>query len=439
MNFASRKQIGFSAILSLMLLLAACGGSGDGTVIVPTRVSIAESTAQVTPPTPSTAQALTSAPALPPPSTPSLDVTAQPNAEATEPAFAGPPGLPSAATQQEGEIIPSPSAIDDFSTLTVGEEALLIGELSLAGEAGQPQTAVLTDAQGNQVELVIPPGMANEFAGLIIEVFGQIVDMAEIEGAADATAEAGVVTLGIRPNSMSPAMVAGANPGLPPGLNPDSTGEAIAAPEGFPGAVVPEGTSDVSMPPFMASGTMPAPPFGAAGPEGTANAVPFGPGFGGPGMIQGELLEETFDPNLTALEAYDAVVEAFADDLGERSWIIARGSNASGWSFEFYSETDDTTITYSVDPEGAVRRTPASPSLPLPGMVITPIDRELIVVDSDEVIASATTAGGPPVTDLMLLLSASGDAIQWTALSGTPVIIDATQAIELQVTPTARP
>ncbi|MDX1995620.1 MAG: hypothetical protein SF029_24765 [bacterium] len=441
------RRTTFAALLAV-LLLAACGGTTDepGQSELPTRVTIADATPETTPPPPAPAALNPTAPMQLPTGMPIPSDAS--TAEVTPPDFfgSGPSGLPGGmivpnAEATEGVIVPSPGAIADFSTLEVSEdEVLLIGVLEINEST---QQLLLTDENGLPVAVDMPVNLVANLVGQTVEIYGRIIDVADmggvpvavaeatgeavppepVEATAEATGEAGVPLLAIRSSSLRPAQMSGGLAGVPGGFP-----GGLPMPEGFP---TPDGTAEAIMPSF--NGTMMPPPM--FGPEGTAPVVPPG-SFGGMGMLQGEALDFTLEENLTALAAYDALIEEISGEVEGRVLTIIRGSQATGWTFDFYSEEEDNNVSYMVSPDGTALRGPVSPALPLPGVGNIPLDREQIVVDSDDVVAFAQSAGGPPTPDVQMVLNATAEGVRWSTISPTPVFVDATVPIEQQPTPT---
>lgn len=428
MRISVRLMGGFLVVL--MLLLAACGGTSGDDVIPPTRVDVGDAQPQTTPPTPdANAQS-----ALPTAVMPSGDVTAEVTEAAPPPLPSGP--LPSAGVNGTPPA-PSPEAVVDFSTLVLGDRRLVAGTLNIQGE-GAAQMLILTDANDLTLQVNTPANLLPNLIGTQIEIFGTIYD-ANVTPTGDApqgevTSEPGEVVLAIRPESISPVGVGvAAVPAGMPGFLPESTD----APEGFPLGDA-EAPAPANVPPFM-QGTLPAPPvFG----EGTAPApLPGGANPFGPGAAQGETLDFTVEPELTTLQAYDALIENIEDEIEGRVWIMARGSRSIGWTFDFYSSEAQDNLSYVVLPSGEVRRIPASPALPFQQVGTFSIDREALVLDSSDVEAYVTSLGGPPVGEPQLILGGNAQATTWTTLTNTTLILVATQPIDQQsqLTPTAAP
>lgn len=114
-------------------------------------------------------------------------------------------------------------------------------------------------------------------------------------------------------------------------------------------------------------------------PEATVEAVilPDIPGV--------ERLPDQLEERPTALEAYDFMVGNLADELEGLVWISLTGSDAAGWTIAFLNADEDLTHSYRVNVDGTLDSLPDAPAITLPGMVIMPLDRETITIDSSRV------------------------------------------------------
>jgi hypothetical protein len=121
--------------------------------------------------------------------------------------------------------------------------------------------------------------------------------------------------------------------------------------------------------------------------------------------------------NLTALAAYDQLVEQISDQLGERQWISVSGNPGIGWSFSFYAANDSSVIIYNVLLDGSVQIQPGIP--PLGAAEIFALDRAALTVDSDRVLELYTTNGGTdePETLVFLLRAIDAQSAQWSVLN----------------------
>lgn len=302
-----------------------------------------------------------------------------PLAEATAPAEITPDGPPSPESPPAPGSDGAPvgvSLTEDFSALTPGETVALVGLVDILTENGT-LVAVLRDAQGSELQLLqVPLGMVEPMAGQPVQVIGLIVS-------ADETPTG---RLGIVPSSLSAA--AGEN------APPDASGP------------LPETSAEP----------------GAAGGQ---------PPFAGPPVVQGEPLDIQLEANLTALQAYDALLPLIEGDLEGYFWSSASGTPEIGWTFEFFNAEDNSATAYLVAPDGTVRLTTATPFFAVPGGQIYPIDRARVVVDSDVVVQAVRIPDAPPIGSPLITLRALDETrIEWTALGVTPVVIDATTSAQ---------
>jgi hypothetical protein len=139
----------------------------------------------------------------------------------------------------------------------------------------------------------------------------------------------------------------------------------------------------------------------------------------------------TLDENLTALEGYDALTEAISDDLEGLDWVGVTGSRGQGWTYSFVDD-EDLRTDYIVSPDGTVQQRTRQPLLGLEqALVTTPIDREAVVVDSDDVEAAAGDASGP-FGVAMNLTTNDDDQPTWIVTNTAIDPIDATEPISEQ-------
>lgn len=409
----------------LALGLSACGGTTEE-VVPPTRVNVGTTQPETTPPLP--ADVTEQVPALSQPVLPTGDAPLEFTPEVTPPLSDGP--VPN--TDLGGTLpAPSPEAILDFSTLVLGDRVLLAGTLNVV-QADGAETLVITDPNDISLQMSMPPSLLPNLIGSQVEVFGEIYDMTSTDAgespAAEATPDPSAVVLAIRAESVSPVGVGiAAAPGDVPGFAPESTD----GPEGFP-ANLAEVTAQADVPPF-GDGTLPAPPIFA---EGTP-AVDFAQV--GPGAVQGELLDFGLEPDLTALQAYDALLSNITDDIEGRTWIMLRGSTLQGWTLDFYSAETNDNLTYVVLPTGEVSRIPPSPALPFQNSSTVAIDRAALVLDSIDVETYVESLGQSLTEEVQLILSASEIGVTWTSIANTSLVLVATAPIDeqIQLTPTA--
>lgn len=388
----------FLIVLLIVPLLAACGGD-DSTEesVLPTRVVVGDATAEVTAdvvaevstPMPDATEEVTPLESLPPQAATDESTEATPEIGAppldTTPVIDqqgqatldpnAPPGPPIDTTSSPLNVGPpgaNVNAITDFSTLSIGDSELVSGILSIV-DGTDAQVAVLTGEDGSLLEVDTPLAMTEPMVDQQVDMFGEIV---AASGGTDA--EFAIVPT------------------------------AITAAGGL-GLDAPTNNTDGSVPPVADD-----------------NAPPF------PGAVLGEeVLDIELDSDLTALQAYDALVESLGDALDRVYWFSATGSEGSGWTFEFIDDEAQTLTRYTVNNDGQVTRSEPVPSVPLAEDESLALDREQIVVDSDVVTAqledtSNTPFGAPLIT---LAVSAEG-GIDWIIVGPEPIIIDATQPLD---------
>lgn len=148
-------------------------------------------------------------------------------------------------------------------------------------------------------------------------------------------------------------------------------------------------------------------------------------------------LDFELSPEMTALQAYDALLPLIAASLDGRELVLVSGNDQDGWHFEFYRRGDITVYRYHVLADGAVRaETNARLSLP-PESDVHPINRETIRLDSDDVYNNVDLTDLPGFIVPILQLSApASDRVEWTITElSPPVVLDATGTQELENTP----
>ena len=137
------------------------------------------------------------------------------------------------------------------------------------------------------------------------------------------------------------------------------------------------------------------------------------------------------DENLTALEAYDAILPEIEEAVGDAPLVLISGSRDLGWRVTFYQEDDDLLIAYNVRPDGLVVHLPDAPP-EFPEQMIS-FERTDIEVDSDEAEAVAAENGleigeGPGGAPLMFLQADPLGTVVWlvtSTLSPGAVTVDA--------------
>lgn len=394
-------------IMSLLLLfLAACGGDSDENQVLPTRViiggdDVAETTPDTTeapvddsvaptptaeapseddepPVTPTDAQEATNSDdnAPPPPPPPGTGNTAPTPDNQQQSADNLPPGATTNNPPPPGPV--TSNAITDFSTLAVGDNVVLLGVISVVTVDETPVT-LITGENGTVLEVNAPPGMLE---GMTDQQF-------QLSGTVEAASGDTDATLAITPSTLS-ALNPDAMPGVP------TTGDD----EGEGGALVPGG-------------------------DGT---LPFPSAIGG----SGETLETQLEPGMTGLQTYDALLPVIEADVEALLWTRLSGSAESGWVFEFFDPEAVTVTRYTVSSEGDILRAAPTAAPDLPGIETLAIDRSLVVVDSDAIIAQLNTdAAITPFGSPLLSLTVNQEGrIEWILQGPEPESFDATTPTE---------
>lgn len=262
-------------------------------------------------------------------------------------------GSPAAALPDSTEVI------TDFSTLEAGMTVNVSGIFSVVTTESGLQQAILTDANGVSINVIVPPPMLAQTEPSEMELSGALM----------APAEAGdPLILNVGPSGLSSF-----NPG----------GE---------------------LPSFITGGQQPPDPNAAQ----TSQDLPEPPS------------NFTVGGNLTALQAYDAIVAQAADFLANYQLVTITGANLIGWSIEFRNANDGSSILYTVSPDGTIEALTA-----VVEGAFNAIDRTQITVDSD----SAREQLGLPEGELAILslsISASGTP-QWVVVGGTAEPVSAVQ------------
>lgn len=367
-------------IFLLAPILVACGG-GDSDdseateIVLPTRAVLGEVTEAVA------SQSSNNTPPevtdIAPPA--NTDATPEVNAPATSenntPPQASTPstnGGPPESTAQVNE--PTPLVVTDFNQLSENIAGIFIGTLSIeTNEEAIEPIIRLTDNAGNSVQIIIPPVFSEELNGQIVQIQGVVT-----------LAEANTDALVVRATNIA--------------LEGEEFAQGGPPINGAPNADLPEGV-----------------PTPGAPPEG-------------PTTSQVELLDLQLEENLSALGAYDALWAELGDTLADTLWLALSGNTELGWTLEFYSEETDSTASYTITADGMVGFTNTQNFLP-PNTELNPIDRELIVVDSDDLPEPEANTNGPPIGIPVLILRATTEGnIEWTIQGANPTPIDATIA-----------
>lgn len=360
-------------------VLVACGGGDDDSaeateLVFPTEMVITteteeaignplpEETAEDVPPIADTIEPVIEE--TPPVGNP--DDSQNPVPEVTEfvPPTSSVDDVPIQSEPDGGEVI------TDFSQLTGSVVGIFAGTLSVVmdDETGQPNIS-LSDADGNVLEVLIPP----------IFVDGLDNTAVELQGVASASVENPEVFV-LRASTV---FVDGV--------------EQSGAPVGEGG--LPEGVDAV-----------------------VTTVAPVGPPISG-----AEVLDVQLDADLSALQAYDALIEVVAESITGHEWFVLSGNLELGWTLEFIDVETNSTQLYTVLPDGSVQVIASGNFVP-PGTEVYLLDRDLIVVDStDLLVVDSEDTGGPPLgTPVLILQGGVEGQMIWTIQNSTAEPIDAT-------------
>lgn len=363
------------------LVLVACGGGSDDPaeateLVLPTEMVITDETEEVSD-NPSAEQTAEDVPPIgdtPEPVTEDVtpvdipDGTQNPAPEVTE-------FVPPTAAVNNVAIQPDAGeVITDFSQLTDSVVGVFAGTLSVVmdDETGQPNIS-LSDAQGNVLEVLIPPVFVDGLDNTAVELQG--------------VASASVDNPDIFVLRASTVLVDGV----------EQTGSPV---------------DDVAPPPGV--------------DIDTTNVAPAGPPVSG-----AEVLDVQLDADLTALQAYDALVEVVAEAIAGYEWFVLSGNLELGWTLEFIEVETNSTQLYTVLPDGSVQVLASGNFVP-PGTEVYLLDRELIVMDSADLpVVDLQEAGGPPLGAPVFVLQGVVDGqMIWTIQNSGAQPIDATVVLE---------
>jgi hypothetical protein len=259
----------------------------------------------------------------------------------------------------------------DFTQLVPGQDALVIGQLRAGEDDADESDALLFDEQGNALRLSLPPPLIEEYEGQLVQVGGSI--------------EAG--------DDDDQRLILTANTIME--LEPlfeeeeaEEDDEEFFSPDDF--------------------------------------AEPFD-------MDEATLLEIELGEDLTALQAYDALVDALSEDLDDWEWVSLAGNSDTGWTLEFHWAEDDVFTIYHIDTGGSVRVSDQIPRDALPMFLdetLFPIDRARVLLDSDNALEEAAALDVPPLDfgTLLVLRAESETEINWIIEGMELIIIDATTA-----------
>jgi hypothetical protein len=157
------------------------------------------------------------------------------------------------------------------------------------------------------------------------------------------------------------------------------------------------------------------------------------------------------DAELTALQAYDALVAALDDELDGWEWVELAGSRLIGWTMLF-ADADESLRAYLVAADGSVWQVEPDRDAPMvfdgpPGTefpevtpeaapdLLQPLERARIVVDSDQVeqaTAPAEDEDHPPFAayPLLTLRVEADDRPVWIVAEVEVITIDATTPLD---------
>jgi hypothetical protein len=392
------RPVKLAVMMGLALLLAACGGEEPGELPTPFVLG-GEETAEVDTPIPEPEDDTQAAADAEPEPTDEVAVPDEPgDADAPDESSAidepddgdetGVPGPPldDMPPPQDDAGPPGLTPIEiltDFSALSPADLIVLMGQLQALAEAGDDgdDLFVIVDEAGNEVIVELPPPIAQAYEGREVEVEGEIV--------APAAGESRYRLLA------SHILVVG-------------------------------GEID-DLPPFLMD----------------ADDDVFAPG---PRPVDLEL-----DAELTALQAYDALVAALDDELDGWEWVELAGSRLIGWTVLF-ADADENLRAYLVEVDGSVWQVEPDRDAPLvfdapPGADspestpeaapdrLQPLEREQIVVDSDQVeqaTAPAEDEDRPPFAayPLLTLRVEADDLPVWIVAEVEVITIDATTPLD---------
>ena len=138
----------------------------------------------------------------------------------------------------------------------------------------------------------------------------------------------------------------------------------------------------------------------------------------------------TLEEDLTALEAYDALVAELDGQIEGADLMAIRGNTDLGWEIRFDRPEDGITTSYFVLSNGTVQMSTAAPTGDETDTELRPIDRTEVVVDSDtaaELLVDEVDDSAPIEVRPVLVLRARRDnTIRWELDGPSTDSIDAT-------------
>lgn len=258
--------------------------------------------------------------------------------------------------------IENESFVTDFSILSPGSRVSISGQLEVVTDSNGQQLAVVRDPQGNEIALRIALPLVQSYVGQTIQLTGSLVSP-ETEGGRLVLQNASVIT-----------------------------GQTAGLPE-FLASIAQQGTQ---LPPDQITPVSPMEP------------------------MQPVTLDIQLQPNLTALQTYDALVAALgAEALSGLAWVAMAGTSSAGWVIQFDNPANDRGVEYIIMPDGVVQSRPITMAA-LPGIVNIPMDRARVVMDSDQVVEQSGNTGA------LLTLRAADESTYYWQVVGTELTYQAT-------------
>lgn len=304
-----------------------------------------------------------------------------PSSATSPPASATPTLVPEATTSDTPPTVtveattvsanPTPvllvEVITDYSALTIGQSIMLYDELALVvGEEGDEPTALMVDEAGNELEIILIPGIAETLLGRPIDIAGIVVSPEEsVSG-----------RLAVRPNAVDTLLIDSPNNQSTPASDFDPARPPTALPA----------TLDVLLAPI--------------------------PGAERP-------LTVGIAPGLSPLQTYDELMALIGGDVQHLFWISLRGSLEIGYQVEFWDEETATITVFRIDIDGNIYM---SSRISLPSANYYHINRADIYADIVELVD-----GDPRVStsegSLTYVLEAPGESTTvWTVLRDDTVV-----------------
>ena len=133
------------------------------------------------------------------------------------------------------------------------------------------------------------------------------------------------------------------------------------------------------------------------------------------------------DSNVSLRRSEASLIEVVAEAIAGHEWFVLSGNLELGWTLEFIDVETNSTQLYTVLPDGSVQVIASGNFVP-PGTEVYLLDRDLIVVDStDLLVVDSEDTGGPPLgTPVLILQGGVEGQMIWTIQNSTAEPIDAT-------------